>query len=73
MTAILITDYFVLKKDNSIKKADFTNIVIWICGFVLYRAMMNADTPLGYTLPSMLVVGVLCIITEKIKRVVIKN
>ena len=73
MTAILITDYFVLKKDNSIKKADFTNIVIWICGFVLYRAMMRIDTPLGYTLPSMVVVGVLCIITEKIKRVVIKS
>ncbi len=73
MTAILIADYYILKKDKSHKKADFTNIVIWFVGFVFYRVMMNIETPLGYTLPAMVAVGIVCIVTEKIKKAVIKK
>ncbi len=67
MAAIQITDYFILKKDLSCKNADFANIVIWFSGFILYRIFMRFDTPIGYTLPAMIIIGLFCIIADKIK------
>lgn len=60
MIAIQITDFFILHKDNSDKNADWINLVSWAIGFVIYRVMMKVDTPVGYTLPAMIIV---CIIT----------
>lgn len=68
MIAIQIADYFILKKDSSEKKADYVNLAIWLVGFVIYRLMMRADTPVGYTLPSMVIVCVISIIADKITK-----
>ena len=68
MIAIQIADYFILKKDSSEKKADYVNLAIWLVGFVIYRLMMKADTPVGYTLPSMVIVCVISIIADKITK-----
>lgn len=67
MTAILLTDYFILKKDSSEKAVDLVNLGIWFGGFVLYRVMMRLDTPIGYTLPAMLIIGLICVITDRLK------
>lgn len=66
MAAILITDYFILKKDSSESDVCLMNLVLWIIGFAVYRAAMSFDSPVGYTLPVMVIVSILCVIAEKI-------
>lgn len=66
MAAILITDYFVLKKDSSESPFSLLNLVLWVIGFAVYRVFMRIDIPVGYTLPVMIIVSGLCIITDKI-------
>lgn len=69
MIAIQITDYFILKKDSSKLSADWVNLAIWLAGFVIYRLFMNINTYAGYTLPAMLIVGILCVAIDKIKSI----
>ena len=66
MAAILITDYFILKKDSTDSAINFINIVLWIIGFAVYRVFMRIDIPIGYTLPVMVIVSILCVIANKI-------
>lgn len=66
MIAIQIADYFILKSDKSSKKADITNAVIWVIGFILYRYLMTVDIPVGNTLPDMVITIVIAVAVEKI-------
>ena len=52
---------------------------IWLCGlflhnhvdgFVIYRLLMQVDTPVGNTLPDMVITVVLCVVVEKIAEAV---
>lgn len=65
MIAVQITDFFLLKKEHLGNGFAVHNLVIWLLGFLLYRWMMTVPTPIGYTLPTMVVVGLLCIVTDK--------
>lgn len=65
MIAILITDYFILKNDSSNIKFNWQNLVLWLFGFILYRVFMRIDTPVGNTLPVMLLVSIICILINK--------
>ena len=69
MIAVQIADYFILKKRGSKASFNIRNLVIWLIGFVLYR-LMNArlDTPVGVTLPVMVVTVVLCLVVELLFR-----
>ena len=53
MIAIQITDYFLLGKDCSRDAYCVRNLLIWLAGFILYRLLMQVDTPVGNTLPDM--------------------
>ncbi len=66
MAAILITDYFILKKDRSESPVSVLNLVIWGIGFAVYRLSMQINLPVGYTLPVMVIVSILCIIANKV-------
>lgn len=66
MIAIQIADYFILKSDKSSKKADITNAVIWVIGFILYRYLMTVDIPVGNTLPDMAATIVIAVAAGKI-------
>lgn len=68
MIAILITDFFILKKDHTNETVSIINLVLWAVGFVVYRIFMTIDTPLGNTLPVMVIISILCIIANKIFR-----
>lgn len=46
--------------------ADSRNLIIWLVGFIAYRLLMGVDTPVGYTLPDMVLTVVLCILAEKL-------
>ena len=66
MIAVQIADHFLLKRDRFAVVADGRNLVIWLIGFVAYRLLMGVDTPVGYTLPDMLLTVALCMIAEKV-------
>lgn len=66
MIAILITDFFILKKDHTGETVSIINVVIWAIGFVVYRIFMTIDTPLGNTLPVMVIISMLCMVANKI-------
>ena len=62
MIAIQIADTFILKNDFRTVRFHFPNLVIWACGFVLYRILMHVDTPVGNTLPDMAVTIGICLV-----------
>jgi len=66
MIAILITDFFLLKRDSSGRALDGRNLVVWIIGFLVYRLLMRVDIPVGNTLPDMAVTMLLCVLVRKI-------
>lgn len=66
MAAILITDYFILKRDRTDSVLSVRNLVLWIVGFALYRVFMSIDIAVGCTLPVMVLIMMLCVITDKI-------
>ncbi|MCI8283786.1 MAG: putative hydroxymethylpyrimidine transporter CytX [Firmicutes bacterium] len=68
MIAILIADTFILKRDCTKKLADIRNIAIWIIGFIIYRIFLYIDTPVGNTLPVIVIVIVFCFAAEFIRR-----
>ena len=69
MIAVQITDCFILGRDSSEKKLDAANAAVWLAGFVIYRLLMMADTPVGCTLPDMAATMALCLIVRKVLRV----
>lgn len=73
MITILITDYFILKNHDNTKEYNVVNSVLWLVGFIIYRLFLNIDTVLGSTIPVILIVSILCILTNKVKESVTKN
>lgn len=65
MITILITDYFILKKDNLKKSVDVTNFIIWFAGFAIYRVILNMDIVFGSTIPVMIITVIICLAAEK--------
>ena len=68
MIAIMMADYFVLGKDNSGEGINVFNMVLWAIGFVIYRIFLGISTPIGNTIPVIIIVVALDIILSKIFR-----
>lgn len=66
MISILIVDVFILKKDASQTPFNVKNLILWAVGFAVYRLSMTVDTPVGNTLPVMIVTALLCLFVNKI-------
>ena len=66
MIAIQITDFFILKNDQRIKSVDILNLVLWLIGFITYRFLMQVDTPVGNTLPCMVITIILSLVVHKL-------
>jgi purine-cytosine permease-like protein len=73
MVAILITDYFILKKSHVNETVNIPNLILWAVGFAVYRLFISAETIVGVTLPVMAATGLLCILTEGVKRLCLKR
>ncbi len=73
MIAILITDFFILKKDHMNKSVSVTNLAVWAAGFAVYRLFMSFDTIVGTTLPVMALTAILCVLIEGVKRLCLKR
>lgn len=72
MAAIVVTDYFILKKRSVDKRLDALNAALWAAGFIIYRIFLGIDTVLGSTIPVVFIVMLLCIAVNYINKKVIK-
>ena len=68
MIAILIADFFIVKRDSSEKKLDVVKIVIWLVGFVAYRLLMRVDFILGCTILDMAITFALTLLWGKLNK-----
>ena len=66
MIAIQIADFFILKNDKRNVEFDVLNLVLWLVGFVVYRCFMQIDTPVGNTIPCMIITILLSVVIHKI-------
>lgn len=66
MATIMITDYFILRNRANSKKQSIVNAVLWVIGFVIYRIFLGIDTLLGSTIPVIIIVCALSVITNLI-------
>jgi len=64
MIAILITDFFILKRDHSSVAFHIDNLFVWAAGFLIYRQFMSLDIVVGSTFPVMFITGILCILVH---------
>lgn len=65
MIAVQIGDYFVLKNKYDKYKC-LINLIVWLAGFVIYRLLMQMDTPVGNTLPDMIVTLVILLVVRSL-------
>jgi putative hydroxymethylpyrimidine transporter CytX len=64
--AILLTDYFILKRTSISKslKIDWIAFITWILGVFIYRKFVQLDFFLGATVPSMILICVIYIVVQ---------
>lgn len=68
MIAVLIGDFFIVRKDSSERRLDVPKIIIWLIGFALYRLLMRMDFVLGCTILDMAATFALAVIFGKFIR-----
>lgn len=78
MVSVLLTHYFILKGHETTKDFNWSNLIGWGIGFLLYRQFMTLDTPIGSTIPVMVVVSVLTILMhylfqQKKEKIYVEN
>jgi putative hydroxymethylpyrimidine transporter CytX len=64
--AILITDYFIIKKNTKVQANILINwgaTFVWIIGIVIYYSFIKLDSLLGATVPVMIITGFIYAIT----------
>ncbi|WP_443661763.1 putative hydroxymethylpyrimidine transporter CytX [Clostridium sp.] len=64
--AILITDYFIIKKNTKVHSNILVNwgaIFVWIIGIILYYWFIKLDLVLGATMPDMVITGFIYLIS----------
>ena len=69
MTAILLADFFILKRDHTAESVNWLNIVLWVLGVILYRYLLSVDTPVGITVPVVVIIMILSKIIHKVVKV----
>lgn len=67
MIAIQLMDFFVYKRDFQVKKFDGFNSIIWVVGFVIYRIFLTMSTPVGSTIPVIVIVMILTFFVHLIR------
>ncbi len=68
MIAIQIADFFILKKNYSEQRFNWTNLCIWLVGFAVYRLLMKVDIIVGSTIPDMAITIILCVVVGYIRK-----
>lgn len=66
MIAIQLTDYFLWGQHHEQTAFSRHNLLLWLAGFILYRLLIQADLPIGSTLPAILLTMSLCAVCHKL-------
>lgn len=66
MTAILLSDFFILKQDHTADSVNWLNLVLWVLGVILYRFLLNVDTPVGITVPVVVILMAVSALVHKV-------
>ena len=66
MIAVQIASYFLLREDAAGHSVHTVNLAVWFIGFLCYRYLMILDTPVGSTLPTMVVTLVLTLLAHRL-------
>lgn len=66
MTAILLSDFFILRQDHTADSVNWLNLVLWVLGVILYRFLLNVDTPVGITVPVVVILMVISALVHKV-------
>jgi putative hydroxymethylpyrimidine transporter CytX len=67
--AILITDYFIIKKNTKLEPSvliNFGAVIVWIIGIIIYYRFINLDLLLGATVPVMIITGFIYTISWRV-------
>lgn len=66
MAAVLIADFFVLKRREEIESFDFAGLVLWLAGFILYRFLLSSgwESSIGLTAPVMSAVAIATVLVR---------
>ena len=67
MAAIVITDYFFLKKNRTGQSLDLQTMLLWAVGFVLYHLFMSIGGAAGSTVPMLVLLCIIRFVTEKLR------
>ncbi|WDF81898.1 putative hydroxymethylpyrimidine transporter CytX [Lacticaseibacillus pabuli] len=65
MAVIQIVDYF-FGHHRSTMAMDWPRMVLWICGVALYRYFLTIQTPLGSTIPVVIILAILSAILTRV-------
>lgn len=73
MIAVMIADFFILKRSHEKETFCIENLIVWFIGFLLYRKLMNIDLPIGSTVVDILITIVICVVVGLVKKSVSKK
>ena len=62
MIAIMIVDFFILRRRRDGAAFCVENLVVWVIGFVLYRVLMRFDFVIGSSLVDIALTMILCLL-----------
>lgn len=68
MFAILLTDYFLLKRRGGSDLYSIQNLILWALGAGLYQYFLKLDTPIGNSLPIMLILMAIKLIISPLQN-----
>ena len=65
MAAVMVADFYFLHRHFEGRRFVWSNLAVWLIGFLLYRFLMTVDLPIGNTLPDMVITTLLAVIVGK--------
>lgn len=70
MAAVLIADFFVLKRREAAEGFDTAGLFLWLAGFILYRTLLSAqwESSIGLTAPVMFATAVVTVFVRLMFR-----
>ncbi len=68
LVAIILADYYLLRRRGFAGAFNLTNIIIWVIGRLIYEVFAHLDLPIGNSIPTMLVIFIVCIVVATVQR-----
>ncbi|MFM1524415.1 hypothetical protein ABGF40_01875, partial [Helcococcus bovis] len=57
-----------IKNNHHSKIINTKSVITWLCGFLIYRYLLNKDILIGSTILDIIITMILCVVFELIYR-----